>query len=85
MTGKYKTLDARIVAAIGARRKRTRRRIGQDKFVHREMLRVVTWDDHFHNESYARFWRLLSRRLTTLRAAGLIRCNVFDRWILATK
>ena len=69
---KYATLDKRILAAIGARRKRTRMRIYQDKFVWRESGRVLagTW-----NTARA----LVSRRLQALRRDGVIECNWFTR------
>lgn len=79
---KYATLDARIMAAIKARRKHTLRRIGHDKFVHRELTRVQPWEGE-HNEAYRRFWSLVSRRLQSLRERGLIyNTPVFHRWVI---
>ncbi len=78
---KYATLDARIVAAIKARKKRTRWRIINDKFVWRQLQYLGYWDDMMIGYGKA-VLSLVSRRLASLRARGLIRNTpVFHRWI----
>lgn len=76
---KYTTLDARIMSAIGARRKRTRDALINDKFVLREMMRLDLHGGFYSGRPHA----ALSRRLQVLRARCLIRWNWRGQWVTA--